>query len=82
MLVNKLFTYLTCAYLKTSTYYVHMRTKILADFQVCNSAPLKQVAKYEKLGKYYQYYTRCRRIKTKNRMKQSGGLQLLPAIKR
>ena len=27
--------------MKSSTYYFHMRTKILADFQICISAPLK-----------------------------------------
>ena len=40
--VNKLFTYLTCAYLKSkrcfnvksSTYFFHMNTHILADFQI------------------------------------------------
>ena len=47
MFVNKIFTYLTCAYLsktcfnvKSSTYYFHMKTKILADFQICISVPL------------------------------------------
>ena len=45
---NKLFTYLSCAYLKkcfnlkSSTYYFHMNTKILADFQICISVTLKQ----------------------------------------
>ena len=42
MLVNKLFVYLTCVCLKSkrffnmksSTYYFHMKTKILADFQI------------------------------------------------
>ena len=50
MFVNKLLTYLTRAhiskrkrgfYLKSSTYYFHMNTKILADFQICISVPLK-----------------------------------------
>ena len=49
MLVNKLFTYLTCTYLrkkrccnlKSSTYYFDMKTKALADFQICISVPLK-----------------------------------------
>ena len=48
MFVNKLFTYLTWAYLrkqkvfnvKSSTYYFHMKTKALADFQICISVPL------------------------------------------
>ena len=43
MFVNQLFTHLTCAYLKSkscfiakfSTYYFHMKTKILTDFQIC-----------------------------------------------
>ena len=26
---------------KSSTYYFHMKTKILADFQICISVPLK-----------------------------------------
>ena len=49
MFVNKLFTYLTCAYLrskrcfnvKTSTSYFHTKMKILVDFQICISVPLK-----------------------------------------
>ena len=48
MLVNKLFTYLTCVCLKTykvflmwiSSTYFHVKTKILADFQICISVPL------------------------------------------
>ena len=56
MFVNKLFAYLTCAYLtfayhtctksktcfnaKSSRYYLHMKTNILADFQICISVPL------------------------------------------
>ena len=46
MFVNKLSTYLTCVYLKKrrfnvkcSTYYFPMKTKILADFQICISVP-------------------------------------------
>ena len=39
MFVNKRFTCLTCAYLKT-TYYFHIKTRIFADFQICNSVPL------------------------------------------
>ena len=39
--VNKLFTYLTwkCFNVKFSTYF-HKKTKIVADFQICISAPL------------------------------------------
>ena len=48
MFINKLFTYLTCTYLKkekvfnvkSSTYYFHMKMKILGDFQICISVPL------------------------------------------
>ena len=48
MFVNKLFACLTCAYLKSKsffnvefwTYYFHIKTKILADFQICISVPL------------------------------------------
>ena len=29
---------------KSSTYYFHMKTTILADFQICISVPLKQIA--------------------------------------
>ena len=29
---------------KCSTYYFHMETKILADFQICISVPLNQIA--------------------------------------
>ena len=50
MFVNKLFIYLTCANLKkensfdviSPTYYFHMKTKILADFEICINVPLKQ----------------------------------------
>ena len=42
MFVNKLFTHLTCAYLKkrcfnvkSSTYHFHITTKLMADFQIC-----------------------------------------------
>ena len=53
MFVNKLFTYLTCAYLKIkscfnvkfSTFYVHVKTNILPDFQICISVPLRQLDK-------------------------------------
>ena len=49
MFVNKLFTYLTCAYLKkkrclnvkSSRYYVHVKTMILADLQICISVTLR-----------------------------------------
>ena len=47
MFVNKLFSYFTFAFLKSkscsdvrsSTYYFHMKTKILTDFQICISVP-------------------------------------------
>ena len=50
MFVKKLFTYLLRTYLekfnvKFSTYYFHMKTKILADFQICISVPLISDAK-------------------------------------
>ena len=49
MFVNELLTYLTCAYLKqykvfnvkSSTYYFHMMIKVLTDFEICISIPLK-----------------------------------------
>ena len=52
MFANKLFTYLMCVIskskrcfkVKSSTYYFHMKTKMLADFQICISVPLKHVA--------------------------------------
>ena len=42
MFVNKRLTYLTSVYLmmKYLTYYFHMKTKILADFQTCIRVPL------------------------------------------
>ena len=48
MFVNKLFTISHahiskskgCFNLKSSAYYFHMKTKILADFQICVSVPL------------------------------------------
>ena len=53
MFVNKFHTYVTCAYLKNkscfnvkcSTCCFHMKTKILADFQICISVPLKDCMK-------------------------------------
>ena len=53
MFVKKLFTYLTRAYLKSkrcfnvkySIYYFYMKTKILADFQICISVSLKKVSR-------------------------------------
>ena len=29
-----------CFNVKSSTYYLHMKTKILTDFKICTSAPL------------------------------------------
>ena len=48
MFINKISTYLTAHIsqskrrfnMKSSTYYFHVKTKILADFQICISAPL------------------------------------------
>ena len=49
MFVKKLFTYLTAYISKskisfnvTSQHYFHIKTKILADVQICISVPLKQ----------------------------------------
>ena len=50
MFVNKLFAYFTCAYSKSnkcfnvkySAYYIHKKTKIFTDFQICISVPLKR----------------------------------------
>ena len=48
------FSHISCAHIsknkkcfnvKFSTYYFHMKTKILADFQICISVPLKHVYK-------------------------------------
>ena len=52
MFVNKLFTYprvhtsesKRCFNVKSSTYYFHMKTNILVDFQICISVPLKVAA--------------------------------------
>ena len=49
MLVKRLFAYLMCAYLKSercfnvnfSAYHFHMKAKILADFQIYISIPLR-----------------------------------------
>ena len=52
MFVNKLFTYLACAYIserkrcfsvKSPTHHFHLETKILADFQICISISSKEV---------------------------------------
>ena len=49
MFVNKLFIShvrisqsVKCFNVKSSTYYFHMKTKILADFQICISVPLME----------------------------------------
>ena len=34
----------TCLYAKSSAYYFHMKTKILPDFRICISVPLKKEA--------------------------------------
>ena len=68
MFANKLFTYLTCAYLKklrrcfnvkSSTYYFHMKTKILLDFQICISVPLRWLVGFEwliKISNFFQFF--------------------------
>ena len=60
MLVNKFFTYLTvhisqskrCFNVKHSTYHFHMKTKILADFQICISVPLGWASKQSEPAKH------------------------------
>ena len=51
MFVNKLFTYIMYACLKSKRYfnvkssaYFYMKTEILADFQICISVPLRNVS--------------------------------------
>ena len=39
--IFKMCAYVRCFNVKFSTYYFHMKTKILADFQICISVPLK-----------------------------------------
>ena len=55
MFTSKLFTYLTrlhisksktCFNVKFPTYYFHMKTKILADFQICINVPLRLIDFY------------------------------------
>ena len=63
MFVDKLFTYLACKYLKikrcfnmkSSTYYFHKKTKILADFQICISVPLILIHSSRAVNPYYEY---------------------------
>ena len=50
MFVNKLFTYLVYTYfkkrcfnMKSWTLYFQMKTKMLADFQICITQPLKDL---------------------------------------
>ena len=50
MFVNKLFTYLVYTYfkkgcfnMKSWTLYFQMKTKMLADFQICITKPLKDL---------------------------------------
>ena len=66
MFVNKRFTDLACAYLKkqktsnakSSTYFFHMKMKILADFQIYISVPLIEYSdNYSKTsGSLWQSY--------------------------
>ena len=59
MFVNKLFTYLRahiskskrCFNVKFSTYYFHMKRKILTDFQICISVPLSVIA-FKDIGQF------------------------------
>ena len=48
MFVNKLFSHISkskrCFNVICSTYYFHMKTRVLADFQICISEPLSEVA--------------------------------------
>ena len=61
--VNKLFTYHICAYVKSrrcfivksSKYYFHMKTNILADFEICISVPLKTKNKIDLLLFYGEH---------------------------
>ena len=54
MFINKLFTHLTCAYLKSKscfiakflTYYFYMKTNILTDFQIYISVPLSKITQW------------------------------------
>ena len=61
MFVNKLFTYLRCAYLrkcfnvKSSTRYFNMKTKILADFQICISLPLMNTQNHSYIWIYNRF---------------------------
>ena len=77
MFVNKIFTYLTCAYLKknkrffnvkSSTYCFHMRTKILANIQICISVPFKtfllQMWTYFVLRAYDYFFCSFKQLKT------------------
>ena len=75
MFVNKVFTYLTCAYLKnenvfdvkSSTYHFHMMTKMLADFHICVSAPLKQIFwKKKTIFKKLEYHFLVEKTKIEN----------------
>ena len=64
MFVNKLVTYLNvgifsksngCFKEKSSTYHFHMEVKILADFEICISVPLR-LKQQEKFKTYSQKY--------------------------
>ena len=66
MFVNKLFTYIShahvskrkkCLNVKSSIYYFHVKTMILADFQICISAPLKSEEPSEKLCQHQSSIT-------------------------
>ena len=50
MFVNKLWTHISnskrCFDVKSSTSYFHVKTKILADFQICISVPLSSQHRY------------------------------------
>ena len=65
MFVNKLFAYLTWHisksksyfYVKSSTYYLHMKTKTLGDFQICLSVSLKEFL--------FKFCKTCKRLRLK-----------------
>ena len=88
MFLSKLFTYLTCTYLKNKrcfnvkslTFYFHMKTKTLADFQICISVPLRIEASCS-CAKFYITLLTCdprhRPLLWKNAASQDSWLLLM-----
>ena len=59
-----------CFIMKSSTYYFHLKTKILADFQICISVPLST------------HYINCKKLTSSVLVGWSDFIQMLATTKK